>query len=190
VVSSALRLSLLDVPVTWDNLWTIEGLVAAGTIFLGLATAALALVATKQVKIAADHVIAIQRPLVTPVIPSPGAGLGSSRRITLKNVGLGPAYNITGGLYWMSGAGGASAIQRTTLGTGEETETNVLGEGIQIAWENASGYLRYIDSAGIEWQTHFRFRDVPAGGIDVEAIEVGRTSELGEPRYSAEGRAP
>jgi len=53
VVSSALRLSLLDVPVTWDNLWTIEGLVAAGTIFLGLATAALALVATKQVKIAA-----------------------------------------------------------------------------------------------------------------------------------------
>jgi len=90
----------------------------------------------------------------------------------------------------MSGAGGASAIQRTTLGTGEETETNVLGEGIQIAWENASGYLRYIDSAGIEWQTHFRFRDVPTGGIDVEAIEVGRTSELGEPRYSAEGRAP
>jgi hypothetical protein len=182
------------VRVTWENLWTIEGLVAAGTLILALATAGLAVAtvrlgqnAKRQVKIAADHVVAIQRPLVTPIVPAEGGQ--SPRRIRLKNVGLGPAYNIKGGLYWLGGAGGASAFQTTALGTGEHGETAVLGEGIQIAWENASGYLRYLDSAGTEWQTHFRFRDVPTAGIDVETVEVGRTSELGEPRYSPEGRA-
>jgi hypothetical protein len=29
----------------------------------------------------------------------------------------------------------------------------------------------------------------PTGGLDVETVEVGRTSELAEPRYNAEGRA-
>ena len=179
--------------VTWDNVWTIEGLVAAGTLLLAGATAWLAFTARGQVKVAADHVVAIQRPLVTPVV-TPAWGdpiFGSARaRIALKNIGLGPAYNVEGGLYWNGGAGGASSLQRTTLATGEETATRVLGEGINIVWENASGFLRYLDSAGVEWQTHFRYRAVPSAGIEVEVVEIGTTGDLGEPRYSPEGRAP
>jgi hypothetical protein len=57
------------------------------------------------VKVAADHIVAIQRPLVVPVV-SPEWVLpltdelysdpleGSS--ISLTNVGLGPAYNVEG----------------------------------------------------------------------------------------------
>ena len=51
-----------------------------------------------------------------------------------------------------------------------------------------SGFLRYLDSGGTEWQTHFLYQAVPT--IEVVVTEVGKTSDLGEPRYSPEGRAP
>ena len=105
--------------------WAEWGVVGA-TLLLALATVGLAIGANAQVKVAADHVVAIQRPLVTPVVTSqhessllPADSGRMHPRITLKNVGLGPAYNIKGGLYWMGGAGGASAFQTTTLGTKE-----------------------------------------------------------------------
>jgi hypothetical protein len=176
-----------------------EWSVAGGTLLLALATYALAWGARKEVAISADHVVAIQRPLVTAVMArdvmimvgpiTREAQTPREPKIGLRNIGLGPAYNITGGLYWTGGRGGASALRRTTLGPGEDATTEVVGEGIVIEWENASGYVRYLDSAGEEWQTHFRFRNVPTADFEVEIVDIGKTSDLGEPRYSPEGRA-
>lgn len=172
--------------------WAEWGVVGA-TLLLALATVSLALGAKAQAKVAADHVVAIQRPLVSPIVTPEWAdavepGLFNVGWIMLKNVGLGPAYNVKGGLYWTGGSGGASSIQTTTLGPGDRPlRALVHGEGIN--WPGVSGFLRYLDSAGVEWQTHFRYREVPTAGIEVEIVEVGRTSDLGEPRYSGEGRA-
>lgn len=168
-----------------------EWAVAGGTALLAIATFALALSARRQAKVAAEHAVAIQRPLVTPSKPpeySRELGPGGPT-LGLRNVGLGPAYNVEGGLYWTGGAGGASSILRATLGPGDETSTRIAGEGIDVNWPAAIGYLRYRDSAGEEWQTHFRFREVAGAGYDVEVVEVGTTRELGEPAYSPEGRA-
>jgi hypothetical protein len=97
-----------------------EWAVAGGTALLAIATFVLALSARRQVKIAADHVVAIQRPLVSPVITREWLNEGVHQaRIALKNGGLGPAYNVQGGLYWTGGSGGASSILRTTLGSDE-----------------------------------------------------------------------
>jgi len=52
----------------------------------------------------------------------------------------------------------------------------------------AHGYLRYRDSGGQEWQTHFRYRHPEPYGLEVEIVEVGKTADLGEPMYNAEGR--
>jgi hypothetical protein len=167
-----------------------EWAVAGGTALLAIATFVLAVSARRQVKVAADHVVAIQRPLVAPIVTLHWFNHGSRQsRIALKNTGLGPAYNVEGGLYWTGGAGGASGILRTMLGPGDEEETRVTGSGININWGAAHGYLRYHDSAGVEWQTHFRFRAVEGAGYDVEVVEVGTTEELGEPAYNPEGRA-
>lgn len=40
------------------------------------------------------------------------------------------------------------------LGVGEETMVRLVG-GANL--NNASGYFRYLDSNGDEWQTHFIF---------------------------------
>lgn len=166
-----------------------EWAVAIGTALLALATFVLALSARRQARLEADHVVAIQRPFVSPVVTREWDNEGSRQsRIALKNMGLGPAYNVEVGLYWTGGAGGASSVMRTVLGPGDQTETRVTGEGINIMWPNAKGYLRYRDSAGVEWQTHFRFRAVDGAGYDVEVVEVGTTKDLGEPAYNAEGR--
>jgi hypothetical protein len=77
---------------------------------------------------------------------------------------------------------------RTTLGPGDSALTRVASQGVRINWADAKGYLRYRDSAGEEWQTHFRYREVEGAGYDVEVVEVGPTKELGEPAYSPEGR--
>jgi hypothetical protein len=164
--------------------------VAGGTGLLALATFALALSARREAKIAAEHVVAIQRPLVTPYLP-PQWTTGTPRgpALGLKNSGLGPAYNIEGGLYWTGGAGGASSILRATLAAGEATETRIAGEGIDVNWPAATGYLRYRDSVGEEWQTHFRFSAIEGADYEIEVVKVGTTKELGEPAYSPEGPA-
>jgi hypothetical protein len=167
-----------------------EWAVACGTLALALATFALAWSARRQAKIAADHVVAIQRPLVTPFLPSQWTqGMPTGPALGLKNVGLGPAYNVEAHLYWTGGAGGASRTLRDALRPGEDAETRITGEGIDVNWPAAAGFLRYRDSVGEEWQTHFRFREVAGAGLDVEVVEVGTSKELGEPRYSPEGRA-
>jgi hypothetical protein len=165
--------------------WAVPG----GTLLLALATFVVAVAAWRQAKIAAGHVVAIQRPLVTPVVTPEWERDGVHKaRVALKNGGLGPAYNVEGGLYWTGGSGGASSILRTTLAPGEETETRVVGEGIKINWDAAKGCLRYRDSAGDEWQTHFLFRAIEGVGLEVEIVEVGTTKELDEPAYNPEGR--
>jgi hypothetical protein len=135
-----------------------EWSVAGGTLLLALATFALAWGARKQVAVAADHVVAIQRPLVAPIVtPEWATDVRSDVEvdwIMLKNVGLGPAYNVKGALYWTGGAGGASSIQTTPLGSGDRPiRALVQGEGIVINWPGVSGFLRYLDSGGTEWQT-------------------------------------
>jgi hypothetical protein len=168
-----------------------EWIVGAGTLLLAGATFWLALKARAQVEVAADHVVAIQRPLVTPIVTTEWLNLVRGQAaVALKNVGLGPAYNIEGGLYWTGGAGGASSLQRTTLAAREESNVWITAEGANVVWENASGFLRYFDSAGEEWVTHFRYQRVPIPGMEVLIEEIGTTAELGEPRYSPEGRAP
>jgi hypothetical protein len=57
-----------------------------------------------------------------------------------------------------------------------------------INWGAASGFLSRR-AAGTEWVTHFRYQQVPPIGLQVVVTEVGTTSDLGEPRYSPEGRA-
>ena len=77
-----------------------EWSVAGGTLLLALATFALAWGARKQVALAADHVVAIQRPVVAPIVtPEWATDVRSDVEvdwIMLKNVGLGPAYNVKG----------------------------------------------------------------------------------------------
>jgi hypothetical protein len=81
-----------------------EWAVGVGTLALAAATGWLALKAKGQVKVAAEHVVAIQRPLVAPVVTPEWDHLGRTQsRIVLKNVGLGPAYDFTGGLFWTGG---------------------------------------------------------------------------------------
>ena len=168
-----------------------EWSVAGGTLLLALATFALAWGARKQVAVAAEHVVAIQRPLVVPIVtPNWLQEDVHKSRVALKNVGLGPAYNVEGSIYWLGGAGGGARLQRTTLGAGESGRALALGEGIVINWPGAIGFLRYLDSAGTEWLTHFRYQEIQQVGIEVVVTEVGTTSDLGEPRYSPEGRAP
>jgi hypothetical protein len=171
-----------------------EWAVAGGTLLLALATFVLARGAKKQIGVAEQHVVAIQRPLVVPVVTEAWERLNELEPepyVALKNVGLGPAYNVEGSLYWLGGSGGATSIQRLTVGAGESlNDARVLGEGIFINWPGVTGFLRYLDSAGTEWQTHFRYQEIQQVGMEVVVTEVGKTSDLGEPRYSAEGRAP
>jgi hypothetical protein len=171
-----------------------EWAVAGGTLLLALATFRLARGAKEQVGVAEQHVVAIQRPLVAPIVTPEWADAYNSEVkvdwIMLKNVGLGPAYNVEGGLYWPGGAGGASSIQRMTLASGDRPlRALVHGEGIVVNWPGVTGFLRYLDSADTEWQTHFRYQEIQQVGIEVVLTEIGPTSELGEPRYSPEGRA-
>ncbi len=105
----------------------------------------------------------------------------------MTNAGAGPALNIRGALHWSGTAGAASSLHPQVLAVGESGEALVLGEGIEVNWTNAVGYLRYHDLSGIEWQTHFRFRADGRGNISVQTLAVGRTSEFGEPGYNSDG---
>jgi hypothetical protein len=79
-----------------------------------------------------------------------------------------------------------------TLAPSEEAETRVIGQGININWADASGYLRYHDMMDAEWITHFRFEAVEGAGMRVKVTRIGRLSGprwrwgVGEPKYSPE----
>lgn len=66
----------------------------------------------------------------------------------------------------------------------------ILGEGIKVNFNDARGYFRYTDSAGSEWQTHFRYsgeRGIVQGGrVQLDILQSAATNELGEPQYNAD----
>jgi hypothetical protein len=164
--------------------------VAAGTGALAIATFLLARQASRQV-------VALQRPLVYPIVNKEWEKFGQTQsRVWIKNGGQGPAYNAQGTLYWTGGAGGASSLVIKTLAPSEEVETRVIGEGININWAAASGYIRYFDLMDAEWITHFRFEAVEGSGTRVLITKVGRLRRprrlwgVDEPKYSPEGPAP
>lgn len=147
---------------------------------LAIATFVLAWQARKESKVAADHVVAIQRPFVQPIVTEPWEAQGHRQsRIVVENIGLGPAYNVSGRLYWLGGSGGGGAIMSAALAPGDQLDTGAGPTTSVINWPAAKGYLRYTDSAGEEWQTHFLFNAVPDFGRLVKVFGFGRTRELG-----------
>jgi hypothetical protein len=161
--------------------------VAIGTALLALATFVLARQARNESKVAAAHVVATQRPFVQPIVTEPWEVQGHRQsRIVLKNIGLGPAYNVSGGLYWLGGSGGGGGTASRALAPGDQIETSAGPASSTINWPAAKGYLRYTDSAGEEWQTHFVFNAVPDFGHIVKVLGFGTTRVLGEPRYNAD----
>jgi hypothetical protein len=165
--------------------------VAVGTLLLALATFRLAGQAkteaakvTEQVGLEREQLVAAQRPFAVPVIE--GWGLGEDvPLVVLMNAGAGPAINVRGSLYWIGGAGGASQLlPAAALAPGEDFRAVVLGEGIDVNWAAARGFVRYHDLARVEWQTHFAYRALPNGGFYIEVLHVGTTDELGEPEYN------
>lgn len=97
---------------------------------------------------------------------------------------------MRGAIYWSGSAGGGSSTQQTALAPGEDEEVRIIGEGIQVNFNNARGYIRYTDSTGLEWQTHFAYAGdmghVVPGSLRVDIMATATTEELGEPRYNAE----
>lgn len=176
-----------------------EWLVALGTSGLAVATVLLAREARneaiavreeaeqvrRQVEVEAEQLVAAQRPLVMPVMGEEKTD--GTRHVMLKNAGVGPAINVRGSLWWADSAGGASSLQPEILAPGDAVPARVTAEGAVVDWSNASGYLRYHDLGGTEWQTHFRFRADEAGNIRVEVLIVGPTRTLGEPAYNTHG---
>lgn len=175
--------------------WSIVAnvLVAIGTLGLAGATVVLAYQSHRGIAVQEDALVAAQRPFVYPY--STEAWLrdvaAHNPVMLLKNGGSGPAFNVQGSLYWAGGAGGASAISQTALAAGDDAQVEILGEGIQVNFNAARGYLLYTDSAGIEWQTHFRYAGTVGlmanGTLRVDILAAGRTTELGEPQYNADG---
>lgn len=179
--------------------------VAVGTVFLGAATVWLGTQArseTKavgmQVELEQQQLEAGQRPVVLPITegwgpwmfwPGPRLGepaMGESPEpwMMLSNAGAGPAINIRGGLYWHGGFGGGWQFIPSSIGAGEHVPTKLeVHVGYEVKWSEAVGFVRYLDLAETEWQTHFRYRQDTAGQYSVEVIKVGKTSELGEPDY-------
>lgn len=110
--------------------------------------------------------------------------------LPIKNGGRGPAFNITGAVHWSGTAGGGAAIEPRALAAGEETTVALVAEGARPNLNNARVFLRYTDSAGTEWQTHFAFAGtiglLASPQLRVDLVGAGATADLGEPQYNAE----
>jgi hypothetical protein len=105
----------------------------------------------------------------------------------LSNAGSGPAYNVSGALYWPAGIGGGWQLVPASIPAGQRLPAVLTTHaGADVKWAEAQGYLRYTDLAGSEWLSHFRYRENPARQWWVEVRAVGKTSELGQPEYSLE----
>jgi len=104
----------------------------------------------------------------------------------LSNAGAGPALNTQGALFWHSGIGGGWQLLQTSVPAGRDLPARLeVHPGYEVRWEQAVGYLRYMDLAGTEWQTHFRYEQNAAGQFSVMVTKLGKTTDLGEPDYSA-----
>ena len=191
------------------GVWTFgwDALVAIGTIGLALVTGYLAwqtrgsvreirneaAAIGRQVGLEREQLVAMHRPLVYPHASTAWVNklaLGvPNPDILLRNTGSGPAYNIEGGLCWRDGPGGPSPLTPLALGAGEEAYASVLGQGIEVNWDAAVGYVKYRDLSDIEWQTHFRYHVDGDGNRSVRVVHVGTTQELGEPEYHPDGWA-
>ena len=170
--------------------WSVpEWFVAVGTVGLAFVTYRLVRRVKAQVGVEKEQLVAATRPLVVPLQGDnfpPSAHQIRGPHVLVQNVGTGPALNLRGSLYWTGGAGGASSLHPLVLAAGAQEYAKVLGEGVEVNWGNAVGFLRYHDLGGIEWQTHFRFPRDAQANISVEVLAVGPTSEFGEPGYNAE----
>ena len=154
---------------------------------------------TKQVDLERQQLEASQRPFVQPVtnnweplmqfpvervIPQ-AMGDPWEPWMMLSNAGAGPAYNVTGGLFWYGGIGDGWQLVPTVVPAGRDIPTRLqMYAGHEVKWPEAIGYLRYLDLAGTEWQTHFRYRQNTGGQFSIEVTDVGKTSALGEPDYT------
>lgn len=172
--------------------WTSPDVVVAlCTLALAAATGVLAFQAWRTIGVQERQLVGAQRPYVYPLVTD--AWLGDARAtnpmLPIKNGGNGPAFNVQGAIYWTGGASAPSALAQTALAGGEETLVRILGEGIQVNFNTARGYLRYTDSTGREWQTHFRYAGdvglVVSGRLRVDILTSDTTERLGEPQYNA-----
>ncbi len=157
--------------------------VAVATGSLAFFTYLLARQAHDQVHVAQNQLIAAQRPMVLPVVDEDLDW--TDLHVSLKNVGVGPAYNVAGRIFWRDPTGGAT-LTPCALGS-DDTATVVLDADAAINWSTVSGYLRYRDLSDIEWQTHFVYRQAADDAFFIEVRAVDRTSALGEPNYSSNG---
>jgi hypothetical protein len=182
--------------------------VALGTGLLGLATWRLGTKAqsetnavSKQVELEQQQLEASQRPFVLPVTTGwrpKGAFMPEPFNVTrpprakpepwmmLSNAGTGPAYNVTGGLFWEGGIGGGWQLVPASVPAGRDIPASLeTHAGFDVKWAEAIGYLRYLDLAGTEWQTRFRYRQNTSGQFSVEVLGYGKASKLGEPDYNS-----
>lgn len=182
--------------------------VALGTGLLGFATWRLGTKAqsetnavSKQVELEQQQLEASQRPFVLPVttgwrpkgtfMPEPfnvtrPPGAEPEPWLMLSNAGAGPAYNVTGGLFWKGGIGGGWQLVPASVPAGRDIPANLETHvGYDVKWAEAIGYLRYLDLADTEWQTRFRYRQNASGQFSVEVLGYDKTSKLGEPDYQS-----
>jgi hypothetical protein len=179
----------------WDP-WVAIGtlLLALATVGLAIATFRMAASAGDSVKIQERQLVAAQRPYVFPAVTAEWLqhpdDVTANPYIVAKNGGAGPAFNVQGSIYWGGDTASSGAFAPTALAAGEEENVRVRGEGITVDFNNARGFLRYTDSAGVEWQTHFRYTGalglVKDGTMQVRILTSGTTAELGEPQYNAD----
>lgn len=84
-------------------------------------------------------------------------------------------------MFWTGGIGGGWQLIPTAIPAGVQLPVNLeTHAGYDVKWDEAEGYLRYVDLAGNQWQTQFRYRQNPKGQWWVEVLGVGKTEDLGE----------
>lgn len=75
-------------------------------------------------------------------------------------------------------------------GGGRRNDRGPRRGGGQTKPQQRSSFLRYTDSAGTEWQTHFAFAGtiglLASPQLRVDLVGAGATADLGEPQYNAE----
>ena len=72
---------------------------------------------------------------------------------------------------------------------GREIPATLETHPYEVKWPEAIGYLCYLDLAGTEWQTRFRYRQNTAGQYSVEFIAFGNDRNgVSRPNRSSDSR--